>query len=62
MKPEDVIVIAIIAVIVGLAGLYVYRAKKSGKTCIGCPHSGKCPSSKGGKCTCREKADKNRGK
>ena len=39
---EDIIVIAIIVVIVGLAALYVYKAKKSGKKCIGCPDGCSC--------------------
>lgn len=39
---EDIIIIAIIALVVGLAALYVYKAKKSGKKCIGCPDSGTC--------------------
>ena len=43
----DVIVILILAVIVLLAAGYIYKAKKSGKTCIGCPHSGTC-----GSCSC----------
>ena len=38
----DIIVVAVIVVIVGLAGFYVYKAKKSGKKCIGCPDSGSC--------------------
>ena len=38
----DIIVIAVVAILVGLAGLYVYKAKKSGKKCIGCPDSGAC--------------------
>ena len=40
----DIIIIAVIVVIIGLASFYVYKAKKVGKKCIGCPHSGKCPS------------------
>ena len=39
---KDVIIIAVIAVIIGLAALYVYKAKKSGKKCIGCPASKDC--------------------
>ena len=39
---ENIIIIAVVAVIIGLASLYVYKAKKSGKKCIGC--SGKCSS------------------
>ena len=38
----DIIIIAVIAVIVGLAALYVYKAKKNGKKCIGCPDSASC--------------------
>ena len=33
----DYIVIAILVVIVAAAAFYVYKAKKSGKKCIGCP-------------------------
>ncbi|MBE6757965.1 MAG: FeoB-associated Cys-rich membrane protein [Ruminococcaceae bacterium] len=39
---DTVIAVIIIAVIVGLAALYVYKAKKSGKKCIGCPYGGNC--------------------
>ena len=45
MKPVDFLVIAVIAAIIGLAAWYVYKAKKSGKKCIGCPEgtcSGGC--------------------
>ena len=38
----DFIVIAIIALITGAAARYVWKAKKSGKTCIGCPGSCSC--------------------
>ena len=34
---ENVIIIAIIAFIVLLSARYVYKAKKNGKKCIGCP-------------------------
>ncbi len=46
MKPGDLIAIGIIVVIIGLASFYIYRAKKSGKRCIGCPYSDSC----GGNC------------
>ena len=45
---ENIIIIAIIVVIVGVAALYVYKAKKNGKKCIGCPDSNSC----GGNCGC----------
>ena len=48
---EDIIIIVIIAVIVGLAGWYVYKAKKSGKKCIGCPEGCSC-SAKNNGCAC----------
>ena len=43
---ENYIIIAVVVIIVALAGIYVYKAKKSGKKCIGCPDSGSC----GGNC------------
>ena len=36
----NAIVILILALIIGLAARYIYKAKKSGKKCIGCPDSG----------------------
>ena len=45
----DFLIIAVIVLILGLAAGYVYKEKKSGKTRIGCPHSGK--NSCGGKCS-----------
>lgn len=48
MKIEDIIIIAVLVVVLGLAAWYVYKAKKSGKKCIGCPDGGSC----GGNCSC----------
>ena len=42
MKPVDVIIILVVAAIIGGASYYIYRAKKSGKRCIGCPDSATC--------------------
>ena len=47
MNPVDYFVIFIVAVIVGSAAFYIYKAKKSGKKCIGCPSAGTC----GGNCS-----------
>ena len=47
---DNLIVIAILAVIIGLAAGYVYKAKKSGQKCIGCPHSNNCS----GNCGCNK--------
>ena len=57
MKTEDIVIIAILVVVLGLAAWYVYKAKKSGKKCIGCPDGGSCSSKKGesscgGNCSC----------
>ncbi len=45
---ENIIVIAVLVFIVGLASGYIYKAKKSGKKCIGCPAGGACSGSCGG--------------
>ncbi len=45
---KDVWIVVLLVVIVGLAAWYVYRQKKRGNGCIGCPHSGQCPSKRGG--------------
>ena len=46
---KDFIVILIIALILGLVIFYIYRSKKSGNKCIGCPYSKECS-----KCKCNE--------
>ncbi len=49
---ENIIIIAIIFLVVAFAGLYIYKAKKNGKKCIGCPESGSCT-----KCNCGKHFD-----
>ncbi len=48
---ENVIIIAVLALILGGAVLYLYKAKKRGVKCVGCPHSagcsGNCPGCQG---------------
>jgi hypothetical protein len=46
----NVILIVILLVILGGAGLYIYKAKKSGKKCIGCPQAKECNK---GICNCK---------
>lgn len=48
---EDIIIIAILVAILGFAIVYIVKAKKSGKKCIGCPDSGSCATKKDG-CGC----------
>jgi predicted nucleic acid-binding Zn ribbon protein len=43
----DLLIIAILAIVLGGAGFYVYRSRKSGRKCIGCPSGGSCSS-----CSC----------
>lgn len=42
----DYIVLAILVILIAAAGYYVYRAKKSGKKCIGCPDGCSCCAKK----------------
>ena len=37
----------VLALILGAAARYIYRAKKKGHKCIGCPHSSTCSGSCG---------------
>ncbi|MBE5785116.1 MAG: FeoB-associated Cys-rich membrane protein [Clostridiales bacterium] len=42
MKAIDLIIIAVIALIIGLVAWFIRREKKKGVKCIGCPDAGKC--------------------
>lgn len=46
---ENIIIGIVILAIVALAVRYIYKAKKSGKKCIGCPDGGSCSA---GSCGC----------
>ena len=49
----DFIVGLIIVAIIAAAGLYIYKEKKRGVKCIGCPSAGTCASQgKSGGCSC----------
>ena len=50
MGAVDYLIIAILVAIIGGAAFYIYKAKKSGKKCIGCPDSGSCQGSCSGSC------------
>lgn len=39
---KDILIIAVIALIIGLVIWYVIRAKKKGVKCIGCPNGATC--------------------
>lgn len=50
MTLGDWIVVAVLVLLAGGISLYIYRQKKKGNKCIGCPYgnecSGKCNSKK----------------
>lgn len=43
MNAATIIAIITIAVILFLAAGYIYREKKKGRACIGCPYADSCP-------------------
>ena len=45
----DLIILMVLLAILAAAGGYIYRAKKRGQKCIGCPHSKNCSGSCGQK-------------
>ena len=52
----DILILAIIVFILGGAALYIYRAKKSGAKCIGCPDAKTCGGNCSGcSCDCGQK-------
>lgn len=56
---ENYIAVAVLIAIIALAVIYIVKAKKSGKKCIGCPDSGSnCSCSKGCDCSCCRTDDK----
>ena len=39
---KDVLIIAVLVIVIGLAAWYMIRQKKKGVKCIGCPDSKTC--------------------
>lgn len=46
---ENLIIVAILAVIIGFAARYVIKARKRGAKCIGCPAGSSCDCGCGAK-------------
>ncbi len=46
---ENIMVVVLILMIAGSAAWYLYKAKKRGETCIGCPYAKQCKSNS---CSC----------
>ena len=49
---ENILIILIVAGMVGLAGRYLWKAKKRGVKCVGCPDGCSCG---GCGCQCHDK-------
>ncbi|MDD6143204.1 MAG: FeoB-associated Cys-rich membrane protein [bacterium] len=46
----NVIVILVLLAVLGAAAGYVYRAKKRGEKCVGCPYAKQCGAAGGCRC------------
>jgi len=55
---ENVIILAVLAVIIGFSARYVHKSRKTGGKCIGCPDGASCPYKNSGKgcCGCQTKS------
>lgn len=51
----NVIAVAVIGVILGAAAGYVYKEKKRGVRCVGCPEGERCGGNCGGCSGCAQK-------
>ena len=47
----NAIIIIILVLIAGGAGMYLYKAKKRGEHCVGCPYAKQCSKNS---CNCNE--------
>ena len=54
----EIIAIILISVVIISASIYIIKAKKSGRKCIGCPDSASCKLRKDGKCNCHINIEK----
>jgi hypothetical protein len=53
MTLTDIIAIAVIAAVVGIAVVYIVKQKKKGRKCIGCPYADACAKkAKENSCSC----------
>ena len=52
MMKDILVIVALVAIVIGIL-VYLYKAKKRGEGCIGCPYAKQCASK--GKCDHREK-------
>ena len=45
---SNIVIIVVVLCIVGAISVYLYKAKKKGQTCIGCPYAKECSGKCGG--------------
>ena len=38
----DILIVAVILAVLGGAAIYIYKEKKRGAKCVGCPHAKQC--------------------
>ena len=63
MNPIDYAIIAVVFAIIGGSAFYIFKAKKSGQKCIGCPYSKTCGSGCAGcqgDCGCQTDREENK--
>ena len=39
---DNILIVVAVVIIAGLAGFYIYKSKKSGNKCVGCPDGCSC--------------------
>ncbi|MBE5776648.1 MAG: FeoB-associated Cys-rich membrane protein [Clostridiales bacterium] len=47
---ENIVAIVALVVVLGIAVLYIYKARKSGQKCVGCPYSKTCSAQQKAAC------------
>lgn len=49
---DNLLIIAILAAIIGIAAGYIYKSRKKGQKCIGCPMGCRCSAEEMHGCSC----------
>lgn len=52
MNVIDYIIIGIVVLVLGLVVFAIFRSRKKGEGCIGCPNSATCHAKKDNSCSC----------
>jgi len=45
---ENILILIVVGILMFFAGNYLYKAKKRGQTCVGCPYSKECAKKRQG--------------